>query len=259
MGACTTLGPTPAMTGIPAPPLERPGVELQAGLVPGYYLSTTVTEEPKAAVLPQVAGVFEPDQLISVPGLLIGARYAGDSSSGAALEPLLGYRTFLDGEKRFSLATLGFVAYASARDEAASFSAWRGGLEAGFDARISGPSKYAELHTNLGATFTALNADGTYCLGVDGDYGIDCSNVPGDQKPVSAAASGIFPTAHAGLSLDFARHWRGPFHGVRVAVDLAGGTLPTVVGGKQHSAQLFGTGGLSLTLGLGAKTGSGVR
>src|SRR5215207_10508216 len=27
--ACTTLGPTPAMTGIAAPPLARPGVELQ--------------------------------------------------------------------------------------------------------------------------------------------------------------------------------------------------------------------------------------
>ena len=68
----------------------------------------------------------------------------------------------------------------------------------------------------------------------------------------SGAAAGVFPSAHAGLSLDFARHLVGPFHGVRVAADLAGGTLPTMVSGEQHSAKLFGTGGLSLTLGLGA-------
>ena len=247
------------MTGIPAPPLERPGVELQVGVVPGYYLSTSVTEEPKAAVLPQVAGVFEPDELISVPGLLIGARYAGDSSSGGALEPLLGYRTFLDDEKRFSLASLGFLAYASAGDKAASFNAWRGGLEAGVDARITEPSKYAELHTNLGATFTALDADGSYCVGVDAKFGIDCPTDPRQQKRVSGAASGIFPSAHTGLSLDFARHLRTPFHGARLAVDLAGGTLPTVIAGEQHTAKLFGTGGLSLTLGLGADGGSGVR
>ncbi|MEP7050260.1 MAG: hypothetical protein ABJB12_07910 [Pseudomonadota bacterium] len=257
--ACATLGPTPAMTGIPAPPLERPGAELQVGLVPGYYLSTTVTEKPKAGALSQVAGVFEPDNLISVPGLLVGARYAGNPSSGGALEPLLGYRTFLGGDKRFSLATLGFLAHASATDNAASFSAWRGGLEAGADMRVTGSSQYAELHTNLGATLTALNADGTYCVGVDGRYGVDCPTDPPQQMRVSGSASGVFPTAHAGLSLDFARHLSTPFHGVRLAVDLAGGTLPTVIAGEQHSAKLFGAGGLSLTLGLGAKTGSGAR
>jgi len=51
----------------------------------------------------------------------------------------------------------------------------------------------------------------------------------------------------------------GPFHGLRLAADLAGGTLPTVVAGQQHGAKLFGTGGLSLALGFGAKTGSGVH
>lgn len=247
------------MTGMPVPPLERPGVELQVGAVPGYYLSSTVTEDPKAATLPEVAGLFEPDQLIAVPGLAIGARYAGDARSGGALEPLLGYRTFLDADKRFSLATLGFLAYASASDKSASFDAWRGGLEAGVDARLTGASKFAELHTNLGATFTALDAHGQYCLGGDGRYGVDCPTEPASQQRTSASASGIFPSAHAGLSLDLGRHLRSPFHGVRLAVDLAGGTLPTVVAGDQHGAKLFGTGGLSLTLGLGANKGSGVR
>jgi hypothetical protein len=102
LGGCTTLGPTPAMTGLPTPPLARPGVELQVAAVPGYYLSSAATEEPKGAVLPQVAAVFEPDELIHVQGLLAGARYVGEDGTGGALEPLLGFRTFLDDDERFS-------------------------------------------------------------------------------------------------------------------------------------------------------------
>ena len=247
------------MTGIPAPPLERPGVELQVAVVPGYYLSSSVAQEPKASALPQVAGVLEPDELIHVPGLLAGARYAGSDHSGGALEPLLGYRSFLDDDRRFSLAALGFLAYASAADKGASFTAWRGGLEAGVDARITGSSKYAELHTNLGATFTALDADGEYCLATDGVYGVDCPADPAQRHLTSASASGVFPSAHAGLSLDFARHLRVPLRGIRLAFDLAGGTLPTVLAGEQHGAKLYGTGGLSLTLGLGASGDGGAR
>lgn len=259
LGGCTTLGPTPAMTGIPTPPLERPGVEVQVAAVPGYFLSGAVSEEPKAAVLPQVAAVFEPDELIEVPGLLAGARYAGDADSGGALEPVLGYRTFLDDDKRFSLAALGFAAYASAADNGASFTAFRGGLEAGVDARLTPASNYAELHTNLGLTFTGLSADGDYCLGTGGVYGVDCPAERTERMLVHASASGVFPSAHAGASLDFARHLRSPFHGVRLALDFTGGTMPTVRSGQQHSAQIYGTGGLSLTVGLGKSAGSGAR
>jgi hypothetical protein len=247
------------MTGIAVPPLERPGVELQIAAVPGYHLSSTVSEEPEANALPQVMGVFEPDELIQVPGLLAGARYAGERSAGAALEPLLGYRTYLDDGKRFSLAALGFLAYADGTDNGASFTAWRGGLEAGIDARITDKSEFVELHTNLGATFTGLDANGEYCLGAGGTYGVDCPQEPSPRQVVPASAAGIFPSAHAGVSLDFARHLHAPFHGVRLAFDLAGGTLPTLRAGEQHSAKLYGTGGLSLTIGLGASSGSGVR
>jgi hypothetical protein len=259
LGGCTTLGPMPAMTGIAAPPLERPGVELQVAATPGYFLSSAVSEEPKAAVLPQVAVAFEPDELIQLPGLLAGARYAGKADSGGALEPLLGYRTFLDDDKRFSLAALGFAAYASAADGGASFTAFRGGFEAGIDARITPKSHYAELHTNLGLTFTGLDARGDYCLGAGGVYGVDCPADPGQRRLVSASASGVFPSAHAGASLDFAKHLQSPFHGVRLALDFAGGTMPAVRSGEQHSAQIYGTGGLSLTIGLGKSTGRGAR
>jgi hypothetical protein len=259
LGGCTTLGPTPAMTGIAAPPLERPGAELQVAAVPGYFLSSAVSEEPKAAVLPQVSVAFEPDELIHLPGLLAGARYAGEADAGGALEPLLGYRTFLDDDKRFSLAAVGFAAYASAADGGASFTAFRGGLEAGLDARITPASHYAELHTNVGLTFTGLDAHGDYCLGAGGVYGVDCPANEGQRRLVSTSASGVFPSAHAGASLDFARHLRSPFHGVRLALDFAGGTMPTVRSGEQHSAHIYGSGGLSLTVGLGKSTGRDAR
>jgi hypothetical protein len=255
--SCTTLGPTPAMTGIPSTPLERPGVELQAAAVPGYFLSSAATEEPKGAVLPQLAAVFEPDELIHVPGLLLGARYAGEGDAGAALEPLLGYRTFLDDDRRFSLAALGFLAYASGAENNASFTALRGGIEAGVDARLTPRSNYAELHTNLGLTFTGLSVDGAYCLANSTPYGVDCPADPTQQRRVVAEVSGLFPSAHAGASLDFARHLHSPFHGVRLAVDLAGGTMPTVRNGEQHTATIYGSGGLSLTVGLGKSKGSG--
>jgi hypothetical protein len=257
LGGCTTLGPTPAMTGIPSPPLERPGVELQVAAAPGYYLSDTVTEAPKASLLPQLAAVFEPDELLHVPGLLAGARYAGQSEEGAALEPLLGYRTFLDEDKRFSLALLGFAAYASASDNGASFTALRGGLEVGVDARFTPRSKYAEAHANLGLTLTELDADGQYCLAAGSPYGIDCPSDASQRRLVTGSASGLFPSAHAGVSLDFGRHLHAPFHGVRLALDFAGGTLPTIRAGEQRSAQTYGSGGLSLTLGLGKNSGSG--
>jgi hypothetical protein len=69
---------------------------------------------------------------------------------------------------------------------------------------------------------------------------------------VAGSAGGLFPAAHAGLSLDFARHLRAAFHGVRLALDVAGGSMPTVVGGEQGDAKWYGAAGLSLTLGFGA-------
>src|SRR5689334_22810199 len=141
---CTPLGPIPAMTGVPVTPAGRTSAELQAAAVPGYYLSSSVTPEPKGTSLGQLLGVIEPDALIKVPGLFAGARYAGDEGTGASLEPLLGYRAYLDERQRFALAGTGFLTYASQKGSDASFSAWRGGLEAAADARVTGTSKYLE-------------------------------------------------------------------------------------------------------------------
>jgi hypothetical protein len=252
--ACVVLGPTPAMTGVPAPPAERTSIELQAAAVPGYYLSETVQQQPAATQLPQLLGVLEPGELVGLPGALVGARYAGESDDGAALEPLLGYRAFLDEGKRLGLGAVGFFAYTSESKDEASFSAWRGGLEANLDVRLTGFSKYAELHGDLGVNLTVLDAEGRYCLDSERRYGVDCPDGQGagSLETVSAALSGIFPSAHVGVSADFARHLRGAFHGLRLGLDLAGGAMPTMVGAEQRGMRLYAAGGLSLTVGVGA-------
>ncbi|HVY29159.1 MAG TPA: hypothetical protein VHB79_21520 [Polyangiaceae bacterium] len=257
--ACTTLGPMPAMTGVPPAPLERPGAEVQAAIVPGYNLSQITQSEPKADALPQLLALLEPDELLGVPGLTLGGRYAGESKAGASIEPLLGYRRYIDDDKIFSIAAFGFGTYASANRDGADYKALRGGLELGSDARITPRSRWAELHGNVGFTLTALDAEGHYCLDADRVYGSDCPDPPPAPAPVGAKVSGVFPTGHTGLSLDFGRHLQSTFHGVRLALDVAGGSMPTLRGGEQHSTRWFGNAGLSLTLGLGSDTGSGFR
>ena len=80
--ACTALGPMPAATGVAPLPVSRPGAELQLGGVPGYYLSSSVAQKVRGTSIPQVALLFEPDELIGVPGLVVGGRYVGDEDSG---------------------------------------------------------------------------------------------------------------------------------------------------------------------------------
>lgn len=257
--ACTTLGPMPAMTGVPIAPLERPGTEIQGAIIPGYNLSQTTQPTPQSEALPQLLALLEPDELLGLPGLMIGGRYAGEGKAGASIEPLLGYRRYLDDDKIFSVAALGFGTYASASRDGADYQALRGGLELGADVRITPSSRWAELHGNIGFTLTGLDADGHYCLDSAHEYGSDCPDPPPEPMPVAAHVSGFFPTGHAGLALDFGRHLKSTFHGVRLALDVAGGSMPRLRGGEQYHAQFFGNAGLSLTLGLGSDTGSGTR
>jgi hypothetical protein len=254
LSGCTTLGPIPAMTGVPVPPIDRSGVELQVAAVPGYYLSSTVTQDGKGSAMGQLLGLLEPDELIGVPGLYAGARYAGESDDGATLEPLLGYRTTLDEAKRVSLALGTFLAYASEEKSGASFSALRAGLDAGLDANLSGISKYGEFHVNLGLTLTGLDADGRYCLDANQIYGVDCPDA--GSAPIAGSISGIFPSVHGGLSLDLARHLSSAFHGIRLGVDVGLGAMPTVIAGEERGIKMYASSGLSLTVGVGASQAS---
>jgi hypothetical protein len=229
-------------------------LELQGGVVPGYYLSSTVQNEHESAALPQLLALLEPDELIHVPGLYVAARTAGEPESGTALEPLVGYRTFVDADERFSVMGVGFFAYATGEDQFASFSALRGGVEAGLDARLTPVSRYLELHANMGASLTGLDADGSYCLGADGLSAVDCPDDPASRSVVTASASGFYPSGHAGLTLELGRHLHSPFHGARIGLDFAGGTMPTLRGGRQEGSTWYGAAGLSLTLGVGASS-----
>ncbi|HEY8947177.1 MAG TPA: hypothetical protein VIM73_23195 [Polyangiaceae bacterium] len=240
------------MTGVSARPAQRTSIELQGAAVPGYHLSSAVQEDSQGTALQQAAAVFEPDALIEVPGAFVGARYAGEASAGAVVEPLLGYRAVLDADQRFSLGLVGYAAYATAAQRGANFSAVRAGVEGGADVRLTPRSSWLELHANAGGAITGLDAEGSYCLDPAGMFGVDCPDEIDDRRLVHAEAGGFYPTAHLGVSLDFGRHLRSAFHGVRLGANLGGGTMPSVVAGEQRSANWFGTAGLSLTLGLGA-------
>src|SRR5262245_14405612 len=90
VGACTTLGPMPATTGVSAIPSGRPGSEAQFGIMPAYHLSSSVSKARGSAV-PQVGLLIEPDRWVGFPGLVIGGRVFGDGPDSPA-EPMIGYR-----------------------------------------------------------------------------------------------------------------------------------------------------------------------
>src|SRR5262245_1112026 len=92
--ACTTLGPTPATTMGSARPAERPSIDAQAGFVPGHYLSESVRAEPEGTGIGQISALFEPDHVIGIPGLILGARLFGQDGD-TPVEPMIGYRAAL--------------------------------------------------------------------------------------------------------------------------------------------------------------------
>ncbi len=249
LAACTTLGPMPATTGASFAPAERTALEVQVGLRPGYYLSSTAEEEHSGTALPALAGIVEPGAEL-VPGLIVGAGMAGDTNTGASLEPLLGYRAFVDGEKRVGLGVIGSGTHANASNTGASFSATRAALEVGTDVQWTPNSHWLELHTTLGIGLTALSASGRYCVGVDGRYAVDCPSE--GPATVEARVRGLFPVVQVGVGLDTAQHLAHYFQGVRLSGTLALGTMPTVVGGEQRALASYLSGGVQLTFGFGA-------
>ena len=246
---CTTLGPIPATTGMPAVPAERPAGEIGFGAVPGYYLSSSTQKSSGGAALTQASLLLEPDRLVRLPGVVVGARHVGDSKNGGYFEPLVGYRCHLDQNRRFAALGIGYLTHASGSRDGASFAATRGGAEVGFDARVTPETKWVEVHTNVSAALTGLSASGRYCRDADGQYGVMCPNPP---VLLPASVSGLYPSASAGVSFDFARHLPAFFHGGRLALGVSGGLMPTTVGGQQQNARWYGTAGGSLTLGFGA-------
>jgi hypothetical protein len=249
MTGCTSLGPMPATTAVAPLPAGRPSFELQVGALPGYYLSSAVGEKAKGASIANAAVLIEPDSIIHVPGLVVGGRYVGESSKGGYPEPLLGYRTFLDDGKRIAVSAIGYGTYGSGSAKGASYSATRGGVEGGFEFRATPESRWFELHLLGAASLTGLRAEGTYCVDAQGTYGVDCP----DMMPVfrNAKAGGFYPTLTGGVAFDMGRHLNGEFHGGRLALLIAGGSMPSVIGGEQQSPRTFASAGVSLSIGFG--------
>jgi hypothetical protein len=246
---CTALGPMPASTALTPLAAGRPSFEAKVGAIPGYYLSSAVQEQAKGTAISQAAIVVEPDSIFHVPGLVVGGRYVGEASKGGYPEPLLGYRTFLDGEKRFAVSAVGYATHGSGSSNGASYAATRGGAEAGFDLRATPESKWFEVHLLAGASLTGVKAEGTYCVDPQGANGVDCPNTM--QRFQNATAGGFYPAATGGVTVDVGRHFNGEFHGGRIELLVGGGTMPKVVGGAQESARGYASAGLAFSVGFG--------
>src|SRR5580693_9452717 len=88
--ACTTLGPMPATTAISAVPSDRPGLEVQAAVVPAFYLSDAAQSSNAGQATSQLSFLLEPDRLLGMPGLIVGLREFG-ASGDSLVEPYIGY------------------------------------------------------------------------------------------------------------------------------------------------------------------------
>ena len=224
--------------------------------MPGYYLSSSVNQDPKGSSIQALSGVLEPDSLINLPGVLIGARVVGASDQGSYLEPMLGYRKSLSSDRQASLSAVAFGTHGSGSHDGASYSATRVGAEVGADARLTPRSRWAEVHVTVGASLTGLDAKGDYCMeqrGTNAGYGVDCglgSTMP--KTPIHATSSGLYPGANVGVGFDFARHLESAFQGGRLSASVGAGTMPIVFNAVQGNAKTYTTFGLALSLSLGS-------
>ena len=193
--------------------------------------------------------LVEPDRVINLPGVVVGARHVGDGANGGYFEPLAGYRCHLDDGERVSAMAVAYFTKASGHRDGASFSAKRGGAEVGFDARLTPRTSWVELHGNVAAALTGLSASGQYCLDPTAQFGATCTSA---STPVAVGASGVYPSATAGLSLDFARHRASYFHGGHLSLLVAAGTMPTAIAGQQRDAHWYSAAGAAFSLGFGS-------
>jgi hypothetical protein len=250
LAGCTTLGPMAATPGASVVPAGRPDLRVSAGVTPGYYLSSATQAASEATAVRQLGADLEPDRWLQLPGLHAGVRYVGEPAAGGYAEPHLGYRRFLDGDRRFAAGVLAYGTHASGAADGASFEATRAGGELGADARVTPRSSLVELHLSARAALTALSTEGSYCVDADARYGVDCGEPP--QTQVDAEASGLYPSVTGGLALEAGRHLDSPFHGVRLELLGSAGSMPQVEYGRQTSARAYYSAGAGLSVALGS-------
>lgn len=245
--ACTTLGPTPATTGISAVPVGRPGVELQAGIMPAFFLSDAASEgDSDRTATAQLHAIIEPDRLLGTKGLILGARKWGEDGD-SPIEPMLGYRRKLDGA--FSIAGVVYGGHANGASSGASYEATRFGGELAIDAGIQSRWSWLSGHLMASLSATYLDATGEYCVN-GGGVAIDCDD---DSRRVDGAVEGVYTAATWGASIDIARRPHGSVQSVRLFLLGAVGIMPTLRDGMQmpsnHGYFSFGTG---ISVGFGS-------
>ena len=249
LGACTTLGPMPTTTGISAIPAGRPGGEVSVGIAPVFRLSDSASGKNRGGnTIPQLGALFDPDNLLGVPGLFVAARVWGEHGD-TSLEPTLGYRHRLD--DRLSIAGAAYGTKMHDDENGATYQATRVGGEAALDVKVVDLGTWSQLHAQGAASATYLTSHGSYCYEVATGNAVDCSQ-DGSVPMINGKLSGVFPAATLTLALDIGRQATGAFHSVRLAAMLAAGWMPRVVNGAQTSGDPYVTGGVSLTLGFGA-------
>jgi hypothetical protein len=248
--ACTTMGPTPATTGFTARPMPRAGLDVQVGLVPGHNLSSSVVESPDGNSIKQVSAAAQYDELIGIPGLVLGARLFGNEGD-TPVEPVIGYRREL-GDGVASLAGFLFGTHAEHEEYGASYEMTRLGGELAGDVRIL-ENRWVEPHVFGGFNVHHLSADGTYCTGASMQWAEDCPEPDEAPKPVvSSTVEGTFPSAHVGIAAEIMRHRDSWFHGGRVALMAAGGVMPHVESTMQTDNESYFAFGLTLSVGIGS-------
>jgi hypothetical protein len=247
--ACTTLGPMPATTGISAVPSDRPGLEVQAAIVPAFYLSDAAQSSNAGQATGQLSLLLEPDRLLGIPGLIVGLRQFGGGDD-TLVEPYVGIRRRVTDD--LSLAAIGYGTATSAANSGASYSATRLGGELAADIRVLEIGAWVALHWQISASLTDIEASGNYCIDSTTGLGVDCNN-DGTDTRVNGNVSGAFGAGTAQLSLDIGHRPSGVFHDVRLAVLASAGQMPQLSFGQEVGRTTYTSWGLSLTLGLGAE------
>jgi hypothetical protein len=245
--ACTTLGPTPATTGVSAIPVGRPGVEIQAGIMPAFYLSDAANDgDGDTAATPQMHAIIEPDRILGTKGLILGARKWGDTGD-APLEPMIGYRRRLD--RAFSIGAVAYGGYASGASSGASYEAKRFGGELAIDAGLQSRWSWLSAHLMASLSATYLDATGEYCVNGSG-VAIDCDDT---SRRVDGAVEGIYTAATAGMALDLARRPHGSVQSIRLFLLGAIGVMPSLRDGMQMpSNNGYYSIGLGMSFGFGS-------
>ncbi len=244
--ACTTLGSMPTTTGVSAVPHGRPGGEAQLAVVPAFRLSNAASgQDRNGQSTPQLSALIDPDHW-GIPGLVIGARLFGESGD-AGLEPYAGYRKSYN--EGVSLAAVAYGTKMGATKKGATYDAIRVGGEVLADAKLASFGTWGELHVGGGISATYLDANGTYCVGTDGDA-IDCA-ADGTSPEVIGELAGLYAAGNLMIALDIARRPTGMLHVVRVGAMFSFGHMPRLVDGRQVYGDIFLSGGAGLMVGFG--------